>query len=1452
MGLLRGRQKPLGLPQETERLDYFDRSGGMAWSPASLATLGNLASRASDQIQAGALNYRAALRDARAGVGQALGLTEPGSSDAASLADLSRARELTGEDLDVSKVESLSDLARMGTKSTLQSAPELGFTLGAAGAGFMAGGPPGALLAATAVNVPAFFGRNIREQREQGIPSADVGLGRAAAMAVPQAAADSLISLLLPGVGKSLGGGALSRAGIGMLEGALIEAPTEVLQEAGQILQANPALLAEFGPEVKNRLGSAGVLGGYGGATVGGASGLARGDGSAGAPVNLDAGEALDAARARVRVPTDAQKASGRYRKGYAVLHDMDVAIETPKGAMRSGVDPDGKPWSVQMPVDYGYIRRTKGADGDAVDVFIGPSPKEQRVYVIDQRDAGSGVFDEHKAMVGFPSVVEAVEAYKGSFSDGRGADRIASIRAMPVDQFKTWAKTGDTKKPLGNVPLAITPDDVHRAADAAGIPWDDDAAFMAATRRLTGKARLDELSDNQLGRVFGALRNGSFIQPPASGDVDAMARALMADDKAPKPGRPVKLTRWLSRMGAPVDEGFVQAVDARRMELAEAYSGAAPQIAPTFYSALQRGVDGVKQPKADAAQWKGIVSNLPGVKAEEVEWTGVNEWLDGQTGPVTKDALNDYIKSNGVKVEEVVRGSPVVNKASKYYGPQVQRALDEASGEVRDNIHLQLSNDGQAYAELTKKFPELSEDDNWADVVLDDVLGGVRNTDVKFGTYVLPGGNSYRELLLTMPTPAKNLSERMTKIEGYLRNAGDFDDHEIAAYRKEYKTLAEKIRAANVFQSTHFSEPNILAHVRFNERTDGDGRKVLFIEEIQSDWHQKGRDKGYKGALVYDTINTVSGHLGQSWSTQKQAEDYIASLPVNVRSNVIVRPNQLNGYVPDAPFKKTWHELAFKRALRWAAENGFDSVAWTRGEQQVDRYKESLREAVDRIEWNKTKDGIQIVGYKKGNRVVDTVEKESAISDAIGKSMGDKIIASPDQSGSFEGDDITVSDTGMAGFYDKILPAYANKLGKKYGAKVKDSKIGADPTDGDNPVEVRVFEYEDGSASVEHGGYTKEFDTVEEAEAYRAQVRGGKTVHSLVITPEMRASIMGGLPLFSAPRAPSPRDLQTEYRTNAAALMNADDARSVPMKRQTDGGISLIGDQEMNTAGLPVVLGYFRGAVVPYGTKPDVLERLRRNGVNTVRFYKDGDEDARARAVERFKTFNPVTGKTMSARFMEQQSRLREEGEAIIAQVTGGKGRVSWEPHIYGGGEALKRSTGQSSARREIAGKFDPLTSLMTVSMSPYFDSNKTAAHESWHWLRQNGVFTKGNETALRSNWETLKDVVRKDGLDPSGMSDEEIEATAFSVWHRAQKAGAPLKIREKVAVVFQKIARFFERFTEAAMGRGFQTLDDVFEAAAKGSIAERGRAAPNELAFLGRGPAGLRGEQSPRSALQ
>jgi hypothetical protein len=146
--------------------------------------------------------------------------------------------------------------------------------------------------------------------------------------------------------------------------------------------------------------------------------------------------------------PTEGQKEAGNYRKGHVRIHGLDISIENPRGSYRSGVA-DGKAWKAKLPAHYGYIRKTKGADKDHVDCYLGPHLKSPHVFVIDQKDLGSGKFDEHKCFIGFGSKTQAKEAYHQAFSDGKGKDRIGHVETLSVPMFKLWLSHGNTKRPI-------------------------------------------------------------------------------------------------------------------------------------------------------------------------------------------------------------------------------------------------------------------------------------------------------------------------------------------------------------------------------------------------------------------------------------------------------------------------------------------------------------------------------------------------------------------------------------------------------------------------------------------------------------------------------------------------------------------------------------------------------------------------------------------------------------------------------------------------------------------------------------------------------------------------------------------------------------------------------------------------------------------------------------------
>lgn len=145
--------------------------------------------------------------------------------------------------------------------------------------------------------------------------------------------------------------------------------------------------------------------------------------------------------------PTQAQIEAGNYKKGHIKVHGLDIAVENPRGSERRGTDPDGKEWAHTMSDHYGYLKRTVGADNENIDTYVGRNPESEQIFVVDQIDQKTGRFDEHKVMMGFHSQEEAVQAYSSNFDKGW---KVGPVRAMNKDEFKSWLKDEDTKKPAG------------------------------------------------------------------------------------------------------------------------------------------------------------------------------------------------------------------------------------------------------------------------------------------------------------------------------------------------------------------------------------------------------------------------------------------------------------------------------------------------------------------------------------------------------------------------------------------------------------------------------------------------------------------------------------------------------------------------------------------------------------------------------------------------------------------------------------------------------------------------------------------------------------------------------------------------------------------------------------------------------------------------------------------
>ena len=145
-----------------------------------------------------------------------------------------------------------------------------------------------------------------------------------------------------------------------------------------------------------------------------------------------------------------------------------------------------------------------------------------------------------------------------------------------------------------------------------------------------------------------------------------------------------------------------------------------------------------------------------------------------------------------------------------------------------------------------------------------------------KFEEYTLPGGENYQEILLTAPNKIQKIlnDPDVKELESFVTMPLANIPSELTPGQKKalqfdkYNALRDRVYerygvsddvevidwlnslrkdAPVAFTDSHHSEiPNVMVHIRTKDRVDSKGRKILFVEEIQSDWHQKGRKHGY------------------------------------------------------------------------------------------------------------------------------------------------------------------------------------------------------------------------------------------------------------------------------------------------------------------------------------------------------------------------------------------------------------------------------------------------------------------------------------------------------------------------------------------------------------------------------------------------------------------------------
>lgn len=523
---------------------------------------------------------------------------------------------------------------------------------------------------------------------------------------------------------------------------------------------------------------------------------------------------------------------------------------------------------------------------------------------------------------------------------------------------------------------------------------------------------------------------------------------------------------------------------------------------APIWYSPVEHALEQSTQGSATGAQWLATIRNSRGVKPEELDWTGLRQFLEERADkPVTRPELHEYLRDNRVELQDVTKGG------HKDWTQEDSARLNDLEWRRNDLTDAEEAE----FQRLVDRENNASEPGSSPEIT-------------KYSSYQLPGGENYREHLITMPSK------------------------EVRSPRGAEES--ERLSAMANYRSSHWDEPNIVAHVRSNVRempgSEGKPLRSLHLEEVQSDWHQAGRRKGYQQPVknprpefdqVQKELNAIDAQ--HPYNGDVPFNEYMRSLPPELAARyreLASRQAELQEAVnrfgrnapdmrvPDAPWKKTWHELALRRMVRLAAEEGMDRISWTPGEAQAARY--DLSKQIDTIELRRSsKDaerGLLIAKGKQGQSVFDKKVDLKELPDLIGKEAADKLLkqeynqthASGTGHQKLENADLKVGGEGMRGFYDKMMVQAAEKLGREFGVKVIKGKIGPDasyelkpPADGKRQWTIeRDGNVVDGYAS--------------KAEAEEALKQLGPTGHEVWyfdVPPAMREAALGrGMPLFS------------------------------------------------------------------------------------------------------------------------------------------------------------------------------------------------------------------------------------------------------------------------------------------------------------------------------------------------
>ncbi len=566
------------------------------------------------------------------------------------------------------------------------------------------------------------------------------------------------------------------------------------------------------------------------------------------------------------------------------------------------------------------------------------------------------------------------------------------------------------------------------------------------------------------------------------------------------------------------------------------------------FYSPIEKRLLEFKQDRASVNKWKDIV----GVNTDEAKFTGLANYLNSKkpNENLLKIELLNFIRDNNIELIQVIKNNE-------------KTFLDEVSIKQRPN---------GTYGIVYKDSPDEFVNDDEFDTE-EELKDNYENEEIysgndvpyktKYSQYVLLGeAENYTELLVTLPNEAQKnrlfynklfniLSEQVKERVGIKPDSVKWNTFNLYDYKKLGALNTDELHQLNyidslshikhdTFSTPHWDERNILVHLRYDIRYDSNGHKVLFINELQSDWGQRGKKVGFKGKynieelkaqLVeaeteYNKLDFVKLKLSEIWETEeaKRVEDLKEKI------------HNEEALIPLAPFvtdTNKWVKLGLKFAIQQAALNDAKHISWMTGEQENNLY--DLSKSLSKISWWQVGDdenGWGITTYDKQNKIVlkerDTNLKK--IEKFLGKDITEKIKNHEGYTervgqatyGELIGDDLKLSGSGMIGFYGSINKGEHGIIGSVLKSLVKELTGKQSPI-----IEININEKnitfrkslkgEAGEAvAIDNNGNVVEFyGDYEQGKKHFEKYNTASVQFAIDVTPELKKSVEEGLPMF-------------------------------------------------------------------------------------------------------------------------------------------------------------------------------------------------------------------------------------------------------------------------------------------------------------------------------------------------